>query len=197
MAEGFKNAGFVYIKNHGIPQTTVAKVFSESASFFARPKSEKEQLAWTSAQSNRGYVAQGREKTSSLTDAKAIAALAANNPDLKETFEIGKEGVEGFPNNFPDRFDDQGVEFTKTMKEFFLTCKDLHVKVMRSIALGMGLEETFFDRYTDGGDNNLRLLHYPSAKKEVFVKNKGQVRAGCHTVCVIYHFAYVFPSTGK
>ena len=45
--------------------------------------------------------------------------------------EIGKEGVEGMPNNFPDRFDEDGVEFTKTMKQFFLTCKELQQKIMR------------------------------------------------------------------
>ena len=182
MADGFKNAGFVYIKNHGIPEDVVAKLFSESAKFFARPKSQKEQLAWTTPESNRGYVAQGREKTSGLTDAAAVAALAAASPDLKETMEIGREGVPGLPNNFPDRFDEEGVEFTKTVKEFFLTCKDLHVMVMRSIGLGMGLDEHFFDQYTDGGDNTLRLLHYPSAKKDLWVKNSGQARAGRHTV---------------
>ena len=42
----------------------------------------------------------------------------------------------------------------------------------------MGLEESFFDSFTDGGDNNLRLLHYPSTKREDF---KTKIRAGLHT----------------
>lgn len=52
---------------------------------------------------------------------------------------------------------------------------------MRAIGLGMGLDVGFFDRFTDVGDNTLRLLHYPAMPKEVFVKNKEQVRAGRHT----------------
>lgn len=52
---------------------------------------------------------------------------------------------------------------------------------MRAIAVGMGIDEAYFDPYTDGGDNTLRLLHYPSVPKSVFTKNNMQVRAGEHT----------------
>lgn len=44
---GFRTAGFIYIKNHGIPQTAVENTFAESAKFFARPREEKDNLAWT------------------------------------------------------------------------------------------------------------------------------------------------------
>jgi isopenicillin N synthase-like dioxygenase len=64
---------------------------------------------------------------------------------------------------------------------FHDACKELHIEVMRAIAVGMGLEEGYFDGYTNGGDNTLRLLHYPPAPKAVFAKNKLQVRAGEHT----------------
>lgn len=64
MIDGFKDAGFMlvyvpvlisgkltfmvfsYIKNHGIPQDVVDRVFAESAAFFNRPKDQKETLAW-------------------------------------------------------------------------------------------------------------------------------------------------------
>lgn len=52
---------------------------------------------------------------------------------------------------------------------------------MRAIGLGMGLELGFFDKFTAVGDNTLRLLHYPATPREVFVRNKDQVRAGKHT----------------
>ena len=115
------------------------------------------------------------------SDPDEIAMLRASNPDLKETMEIGREGVPGLPNQWPDTLDAQGEEFTKTMKTFFNMCKELHVQVMRAIALGMGLDEHFFDSFTDGGDNNLRLLHYPAVLKSVFKDNLGQVRAGEHS----------------
>ncbi|KAG0125840.1 hypothetical protein HOY82DRAFT_570869 [Tuber indicum] len=176
MVDGFKDAGFIYIKNHGIPQEAIDRVFAESATFFKRPKSEKEALAWTSPRSNRGYVSHGREKPSAVQDKAFIDSLRLVNPDLKESFEIGRDDEPEYPNNWPE-----DPDFVSVMKAFFLTCKGLHIDVMRAIGLGLGLKKGFFDEYTDKGDNTLRLLHYPSTPKEVFVKNKGQVRAGKHT----------------
>ena len=55
------------------------------------------------------------------------------------------------------------------------------MQVMRAIAVGMSIEEKWFDDFTNRGDNTLRLLHYPPVKKEVFERNQNQLRAGAHT----------------
>lgn len=125
-------------------------------------------------------MSHGREKVSSLTNKEDVAALKAQAPDLKESFEIGREGAEGLPNNWPSG-DTAAKDFKDTMLRFFGLCKELHVEVMRAIAVGMGLEESYFDNHTNVGDNTLRLLHYPEVPKDVFRKNKLQVRAGEHT----------------
>jgi len=177
----FKTSGFLYITNHGIPPSTVATVFAHSAAFFRRPQAQKDALSWTTPQSNRGYVMPGREKVTQSSDPEEILRLRATNPDLKESMEIGREGVEGQPNQWPDNLDEEGKEFTRVMKSFFAECKELHMQVMRAIALGMGLDEHYFDSFTDAGDNNLRLLHYPPVPKRVFRDNPGQVRAGEHS----------------
>ncbi len=138
-------------------------------------------LSWTTPQSNRGYAAPGREKVLNENDKEAIAKVRAVNPDLKESMEIGREGVPGLPNNWPDRFDSEGKTFRDVMQEFWLKCHGLQMEVMRSMALGLGLHQGFFDEFVDVGVNNLRLLHYPPVEKSVFVRNKGQVRAGEHS----------------
>jgi isopenicillin N synthase-like dioxygenase len=117
---------------------------------------------------------------SNLTDKEEIEALKAQVPDLKESFEIGREGEEGHPNRWPAS-DAAAQEFKAFMLDFFAQCKELHCEVMRAIAVGMGLKESYFDSYTDGSDNTLRLLHYPEVPKSVFAQNKLQVRAGAHT----------------
>lgn len=177
---GFQNAGFIYLTNHSIPLPTIDNTFSTSAKFFERPQPEKEALGWTTPESNRGYVSHGREKVTSLLNKEDVEALRGRVPDLKESFEIGREGAEGTPNNWPSG-DAAAKEFKDTMLKFHDLCKELHIEVMRAIAVGMGLEEGYFDGYTDKGDNTLRLLHYPGVKKDVFRKNKLQVRAGEHT----------------
>ncbi|KAL7274301.1 hypothetical protein RUND412_002794 [Rhizina undulata] len=168
LVDGFKDAGFVYIKNHDISQETIQKVFSESAKFFSCPKDQKDAVAWTTPQSNRGYLSSTRWRPT-------VAELNSNSPELQESFEIGRDDVPGNPNRWPDVFDGTGKEFKATMKNFFEKCKDLNIVIMRAIALGMGLEENFFDKFFDGGNHNLRLLHYPAQSKEVFKKDQSQV----------------------
>ncbi|KAF7502434.1 hypothetical protein GJ744_005817 [Endocarpon pusillum] len=177
----FKTSGFLYLRNHGIPSGTVSDVFAQSAEFFKRPKEQKDSLAWTTPESNRGYSTFGREKVTQSSDIREVSRLRASNPDLKESMEIGKEGVPDHPNLWPEEMDVEGRVFTTTMKSFFLICNELHVNLMRAIALGMGLDESFFDSFTSGADNTLRLLHYPQVPKSFFKDNPDQVRAGEHS----------------
>ncbi len=179
--DAFKTSGFVYLRNHGIPSETISEVFAKSAEFFKRPQEQKDGLSWTTPESNRGYVTYGREKVTQFSDLEKVSKLRASNPDLKESMEIGREDEPDLPNQWPDKMDADGEVFTKTMKSFFRTCQDLHVSVMRAIALGMGLDALFFDSYTNAGDNTLRLLHYPPVLKRVFKDNPDQVRAGEHS----------------
>jgi isopenicillin N synthase-like dioxygenase len=162
----------------------VSNVFSHSAKFFARSKAQKDALAWYSPEANRGYTAQGREKVTDLEEQGEVEELRKAVPDLKESFEIGREGEEGMPNMWPPtEGDDEAKVFKDVMQEFFGTCKALHMQVMRAIALGMSIEESWFDSFTDVGDNTLRLLHYPGVSKSVFKRSDGQlqVRAGEHS----------------
>lgn len=159
----------------------VSSVFASSARFFNRPQSQKDSLGWTAPQSNRGYVSFGREKLATLDETSEINTRRPSIPDLKETMEIGREGVEGQPNRWPDDLDDEGKEFKETMLSFFQMCKSLHSRIMSAIALGMNLPEHYFDDFVNEGDNTLRLLHNPPVRKEVFRQDPNQVRAGEHS----------------
>lgn len=180
--EGFRKAGFIYLKNHGVPKPEIEATFTESAKFFQRPQEQKEELAWTTPAANRGYSRPGLEKTTDLTDPADISSKRAEEgADLKESHEIGREGEPDFPNPWPDRFDDAGTLFKTQMLHFFDRCSTLHVQVMRAMAVGLGLDEAWFDPFCDGGDNTLRLLHYPSVPSALFAQNASTVRAGAHT----------------
>ncbi|KAG7138937.1 Proline hydroxylase buaE like protein [Verticillium longisporum] len=180
---GFQTAGFIYLKNHPIDEATLARAFAGSAAFFAQPDEAKLALGWTTPEANRGYSAPGREKVSQLTDVSAVSAVRQAAPDLKESFEIGREGVPGHPNQWPAESDAAAsvAGFRAEMLAFFARCKALHVDVMRAIGAGMALADGFFDGFTDDGDNPLRLLHYPSVDPAVFRVRPGQVRAGEHS----------------
>lgn len=56
---------------------------------------------------------------------------------------------------------------------------------MRSIALGLDLNETFFDDKINDQCHNLRLLSYPSIERSLLEKD-GQARAGTHSGTVTF-----------
>ncbi|KAI1337723.1 thymine dioxygenase [Xylariaceae sp. FL0016] len=177
---GFQTAGFIYLK--GLPITSEYRqhVFNTSAKYFRLPEATKMSHCWTTPEANRGYSAPGREKTTTETDFNKVKELRDAAPDLKESLEIGREGVEDQPNHWPEE-EGELAGFRKTMLEFHDKCKELHMEVMRAIAVGLGIDEKWFDTFTDVGDNTLRLLHYPEISKKVFTINPGQVRAGAHS----------------
>jgi len=174
----FKEVGFVYLSGHGIPEATVKNVFSKSADFFRMPVETKAQLAWYDPRANRGYVQPGRERVTQSTDAKEIAALREKAPDCKETMEIGRDWDPVWRNMWPEEKDCPG--FKQTMLEFYETCHKLHNTVMRTIALGLDLEESFFDDKINEKCHNLRLLSYPPIRTEI-LRKEGQARAGAHS----------------
>ncbi|KAJ7167470.1 hypothetical protein C8R46DRAFT_1093102 [Mycena filopes] len=152
----FKESGFVYLSGHGIP--------ARSADFFGMPMEVKDSLKWEDPRSNRGYVKVGRERVTQATDAAEIAALRAKAPDFKETMEIGRDWDSVWKNQWPPEA--VAPHFKETMLDFFGQCHALHVHVMRSIAIGLDLEEG--------------LLSYPPIKRAL-LDNEGQARAGAHS----------------
>ncbi|KAK4123640.1 oxygenase [Parathielavia appendiculata] len=186
---GFQTAGFIYLSNIPIPASVLQHVFDASAEFFRLPRAAKDSLAWFSPEANRGYSALGREKATQLTSTAAISALRDSIPDIKESFEIGRDNEPSHPNHWPREDGDDShsgssklAGFRQTMTSFFADLAALHRSVMRAIAAGMGLpDEMYFDQFVCDEDNTLRLLHYPAVRKELFKVNPGQVRAGEHS----------------
>ena len=184
----FTDSGFLYLSSLPTPTAgDLARAYEQSRRFFARPQSEKDALAWTTARANRGYTGHGREKVSQGSAEEVAAERAASGQDLKESLEIGREGDPGYPNRWPGEEqgagakDEETEEFKTFMQDFFLQCKEIHRLLMGAIALGLDLDEHHFDDFCEIGDNTLRLLHYPAVEKAVFERNRGQVRAGAHS----------------
>jgi isopenicillin N synthase-like dioxygenase len=178
VVDGFKKTGFVYLGNHGIRDRVVREAFRRSDEFFGLPLEKKRALAWEVPRSNRGYVQQGRERVTTSQDPAEIARLRASAPDYKETMEIGRDWDSTWKNMWPQESDVPG--FKIFMLKFYQECHGLHVRVMRAIALGLDLQENFFQDKIDAQDHNLRLLNYPEIKTDL-LREDGQARAGAHT----------------
>jgi len=69
--------------------------------------------------------------------------------------------------------------FREDIKKFFEEGLVLQKKVLTALAMGIpGAADDFFDEYHTEAENQIRLLHYPSAPVEVFTSGtKGRIAA--------------------
>lgn len=157
-----RSIGFVYITNHGLPEETVKNMFEWSKQFFSLPM-EVKQLAPhpDSGTHHRGYSSPCREKVSQhLYDQSELAQNRAKAPDVKESFESGREHDEAMPNIWLP----EGIlpGFKEACLGFFWECFELEKNIIKALALGFHLPEDYFLKFHTAPDNQLRLLHYPS-----------------------------------
>ena len=166
MYASMKDIGFVILVNHGLGKTLTERAFSEAASFFDLPYEAKARCAFVSPEANRGYLGVKEEKADFRV------------PDLRETINLGDEydafGGNPWPSELPS--------FKETMLQFYDQSNDLHLDVLRCLAIGMGLDQEHFTPLCNGRCNTLRLLHYPSCRRTQLSDDLGgQKRAGAHT----------------
>ncbi|XP_073709630.1 uncharacterized protein [Misgurnus anguillicaudatus] len=165
----FTDVGFVYLKNTGIDQEEVDKVMSVSKKFFSLPENVKAPFSRGnfSCDVNHGWVSLETE------------SLNPRRPgDLKEAFNITslREDI-----SWPS----EGVEdFREVHTAFYLRCKDLSLRVLRVMALGLGLDADVFLKAhkqieSDVNPTTLRTLYYPPVKSECVKQD--QVRCGEHS----------------
>ncbi|UPX19517.1 uncharacterized protein EKO05_0009777 [Ascochyta rabiei] len=163
--EAFRSVGFVYLRNHGVRQESVAGCFERSRSFFALPADAKMQAPHPpGASHHRGYSAPGLEKVSQHLYEGAEVKQARLVPDYKESFESGNVNDAAQPNIWlPDA---TLPGFRAQMEAFFHECKVLVHRLLDALSLalqvpGAGLSHTHAKSLFQ-----LRILHYPPLAAE-------------------------------
>ncbi|PNP38270.1 hypothetical protein TGAMA5MH_09843 [Trichoderma gamsii] len=178
--EAFKNVGFAYVKNHGVPQDVVDESFVWNHKFFSMPQTDKDKAPRPSASwHHRGYSSVGREKVSQMIFDEASISAARSVPDVKESYEIGRDDEEAsLPNVWPP----QGLlpGFREFFNQFYEVCYAAELEILRLVALGMGLDEEYFIRFHKNKDNQIRLLHYPTIEESILRQGKAE-RIAAHT----------------
>lgn len=155
------NVGFLYIKNHGIPEALIEDALKSSKDFFSLPEEKKMELDIKKTPNFKGYN----------------ALLASNNDpenagDMHEGFEFGWEeivptaatqekrshdGVMSGANVWPE-----GVPgFRENVLSYYHAAVNLGKKLFPLFALALDQSETFFDDKTTNAAAIMRILHYP------------------------------------
>ncbi|XP_051512350.1 uncharacterized protein LOC127416827 [Myxocyprinus asiaticus] len=165
----FTEVGFVYLKNTGINQEEVDKVMGISKKFFCLPEDMKRPFSRGnfSCNGNHGWVSVETESLNPRCPGDLKEAF--NTASLSRDINWPSEGVDDF----------RGVQVS-----FFLRCKELSLRVLRVMALSLGLDaEVFLKAHkfigSDVNGTTLRALYYPQVKS-LSVKD-GQLRCGEHS----------------
>ncbi|THU01993.1 isopenicillin N synthase family oxygenase [Lampropedia puyangensis] len=149
--------GFFYVSNHGIAQSLIDALDSQSRAFFALDEATKMQWRMELAgRAWRGYFPLGGELTSGRPDWKEGLYLgterAANDPLVLAHTPV--HGANLFPN----------IEgFKTTILDYMAATTALGHAIMSGIALSLDLPANYFDaRYTHDPLILFRIFNYPS-----------------------------------
>jgi len=147
---GFREFGFITLRDHDVPNPLLDRAYALSEAFFALPNDEKRRYA----EGQRGYTPFGTEH-----------AKDQPIPDLKEFYHVGRPGETrpGIPRNvWPDR--PEG--FRETFTELFERLDRTGLTILEALAPGLDLPEDHFEPMVAQGNSILRLLHYPPVPDE-------------------------------
>ncbi len=149
LGEAYNNIGFVSIKNHGLSDALVSRLYNTIEAFFKLPDDIKRKYEKTQLFGQRGYISKGKEK-----------AKGRNTGDLKEFFHVGQPD-DNKPDNYPSNIWPEEIEdFQQTTSEAFRTLQAAGVQMLRAIALYLKLPENYFDDKVAKGNSILRPIHY-------------------------------------
>jgi len=164
----YREYGFCCISGHGIPPELIDGSYDRFKAFFALPQEVKLRYHVKGGGGARGY-----------TPFMVETAKDSKYPDLKEFWHIGREiprdseYAEFMPENlWPTEvggFRDYGYGL-------FAALDELGSRVLRALALHIGMPENYFDDKTNYGNSILRPIHYPPIT-QADVPNE---RAGAH-----------------
>ncbi|WP_291730809.1 2-oxoglutarate and iron-dependent oxygenase domain-containing protein [Leisingera sp. F5] len=163
------NAGFFYVKNHGVPEAVVNGAFEETRAFFDLPQQEKMDLHISkSGLALRGYI----EVFGENTDPK-------KTKDLKECFDIGPECPGGTAPFFgANQWPTARPGFQHAVYSYHQEMKGLAQRLMQAIAVSLDLEADFFAPKMQDPITIQRLLHYPPQQGQI---DESVMGIGAHT----------------
>ncbi|KIP03983.1 hypothetical protein PHLGIDRAFT_213895 [Phlebiopsis gigantea 11061_1 CR5-6] len=154
------NVGFLYVKNHGIPDNTVNSALAASKEFFSLPHEKKTELDITKSPGFKGY----NSLLSSNNDPTSMG-------DMHEGFEFGWEelvskehdqkrandGVMAGANVWPEDL----PSFREAALTYYHAAVELGKKLFPLFALALDLPEDYFNDKTRNSAAIMRVLHYP------------------------------------
>ncbi|KAJ0454579.1 putative aminocyclopropanecarboxylate oxidase [Helianthus annuus] len=171
-----RDAGFFYVKGHGIPDSLIKDVRDITHNFFDLPYEEKLKIELSSETGYRGYQRVGVNVTKGVPDRHEAI-------DCYKELSKGMYGGLGDPLVGTNKWPTDPPNFKKLMEEYLVRCTELSRKIMRGIALALGGSVDAFEGKIAGDPFwVLRIIGYPGVtpiSDECLPKN--DIGCGAHT----------------
>jgi isopenicillin N synthase-like dioxygenase len=159
IAAGLRHAclttGFFYVSNHGIPEELAESVFATTKRYFDLP-AEQRMAHRMDERFRRGFMPQGINQHPGFA------------PDLKESYEVGvdlplndPDVLAGRPLHGPNRWPDDFPELKKVAEAYFAAAMQLGKRLLKPIAVSVGMPEDHFAQFCKKPMVQMRLFHYP------------------------------------
>ena len=168
IGKAYEEIGFVALKGHFLDDKLVDELYGEVRNFFNLPVETKQKYEIPGIGGQRGYVGFGKE-----------TAKAFKKGDLKEFWHFGQYLDEGskYAEVYPDNVNvTETPKFNEVGKQAYQMLEKTGVYVLRALAVHLGLDEFYFDKYVKEGNSILRPIHYPPITEEP----ENAVRAAAH-----------------
>lgn len=168
IGQAYEEIGFVALKGHFLDDQLVDNLYKEVRNFFNLPLETKNSYEVPGIGGQRGYVSFGKEHAKGRTEG-----------DLKEFWHFGQyvENDPALEASYPANVEVKELpQFNAVGKETYQMLEKTGVYVLRALALFLGLDEFYFDKFVKNGNSILRPIHYPPIQNEP----KNAVRAAAH-----------------
>ncbi|WP_442844897.1 isopenicillin N synthase family dioxygenase [Leeuwenhoekiella sp. H156] len=168
IGRAYEEIGFVSLKNHFLDDNLVDDLYKEVKAFFDLPEDTKKAYEIEGLGGQRGYISFGKEH-----------AKGKKEGDLKEFWHFGQdpEPDANLTEEYPENVHVKELEhFNETGMQAYRMLEKTGIYVLRALAIYIGLDEMYFDKWVKNGNSILRPIHYPPITEEP----KGAVRAGAH-----------------
>ena len=169
IGRAYEDIGFVALKGHFLNDQLVEDLYSEVRNFFTLPLETKAKYEIPGIGGQRGYISFGKEH-----------AKGRSAGDLKEFWHFGQyvNTDSKYANEYPENVTVSELpNFNSTGKEAYKQLEKTGIYVLRALAIHIGLDEFYFDKFIEEGNSILRHIHYPPITDE---PKDGAVRAAAH-----------------
>jgi len=151
LKEALSDHGFFSITNHGLSKDLINNCYKSSKEFFDLDFETKNIYSSVGSKGARGYTPKGIE-----------TAVGEKIADQKEFWHHGPVVDETYDENIPTNIDIKEVEdFNKHFDNLYKELHQIGTRVLKVIALSLGLDRNYFDEWVEKGNSLLRSIHYP------------------------------------